>query len=212
MNAQHWRDFLNIDLSSAPEVADGDTRSAKHRQHAQDLLKAKSSMVPRCTVGKFVWQGQTYQLGGLSPENVVCQILWELYELNFAQEFLLLDRHVCSNLDLTDKEALYERQSLIMKCFASRALNYAPLLNTNRGLAAESIQDHLLYLWHMVHIMNAWKGTKPTVFGLANHSPERMTDQQAKDLEAAATKYYCQQFYTHFGRAAQVPHRLFPVN
>jgi len=28
MNAQHWRDFLNIDLSSAPEVTDTDTRSA----------------------------------------------------------------------------------------------------------------------------------------------------------------------------------------
>jgi len=169
-------------------------------------------MVPRCKVGEFVWQGKSYRPGDLPSENVVRQILWELYELNFAQEFLSLDRRACSNLDLTDKEALYERQSLITKCFASRALNYAPLPNTNRGLAAETIRHRLLYLWRMVQIMDAWKGTKPTVFVLAGRSLERMTDQQAEDLEAAATKYYCQQFYTYFGRAAQVPHRLFPVN
>jgi hypothetical protein len=36
--------------------------------------------------------------------------------------------------------------------------------------------------------------------------------QQATDLEEVATKYYCQQFYLYFGRAAQVPHRLFPMD
>ncbi len=56
----------------------------------------------------------------------------------------------------------------------------------------------------MVQVMNAWKGTKPTTFRLVEL--QNMTDQQAKDLEAAATTYYCQQFYTYFGRAAQVPH------
>ena len=138
MNAQHWRDFLNINLSSAPEVTDTDTRSAKRRQLAQDLLKVKP-----CTVGEFIWQGQSYRLGVLPPEHVVHQILWELYELNFAQEFLSLDCRTCSNLDLTDKEALYECQSLIMKCFASRTLNYAPLPTPNYGLAAETVRDHL---------------------------------------------------------------------
>jgi hypothetical protein len=62
----------------------------------------------------------------------------------------------------------------------------------------------------MVQVMNAWKGTKPTAFRLVEL--QNMTDQQAKDLEATATTYYCQQFYIYFGRAAQVPHRLFPVN
>ncbi len=211
MNAQHWRDFLNIDLSSSSEVIDTDTRSAKRRRHTQDLLKAKLSMVPGCVVGEFVWQGCSYRPGDLPPENVVRQILWELYELNFAQEFLSLDRHACTDLDLTDKDALYERQSLITKCFASRVLNYAPLPNTNCGLAGETIGDRLPYLWHMVQIMDSWKGTKPAIFGLADHSPQRVTNQQARDLEVAATKYYCQKFYTYFGRAAQTPHRLFLV-
>jgi len=210
MNSQHWRDFLNIDLSRAPEVTHTDTRSAKRRRLAQDLLKVKPSMEPRCTIGEFVWQGQSYRPGVLPPKNVVRQILWELYELNFAQEFLSLDRRACSNLDLTDREALYERQSMITMCFASRTLKCAPLPNSNHGLAAETVRDRLRYLWRMVQVMKAWKGTKPTVFGLVDQ--QTMTDQQAKDLEAAATKYYRQQFYTYFGRAAQVPHRLFPIS
>ncbi len=212
MSAQHWRDFLNIDLSRSSEATDTDTRSAKRRRHTQDLLKVKSSMVPGCVVGEFVWQGCSYHSGDLPPENVVRQILWELYELNFAREFLSLDRRACTDLDLTDKDTLYERQSLITKCFASHTLNYAPLPNTNCGLAAETIRDRLPYVWRMVRIMVSWKGTKPSVFGLADRSPQGMTDQQAKDLEVAATKYYCQKFYTYFGRAAQVPHRLFTVN
>jgi hypothetical protein len=31
-------------------------------------------------------------------------------------------------------------------------------------------------------------------------------------LEETVTKYYCQQFYNYFGRAAQIPHRLFAID
>jgi hypothetical protein len=154
----------------------------------------------------LVWQGRKYPPGSLPPENIFRQVLWELYELNFAHEFFSLDCHACESLDLTDDKKLYERQSLISKCFVSNALSYTSLPNTNCGLAAEDIRDHLIYLWHMVHIMDAWKGAKPAVFGLANRAPQLITDRQAKDLEDAATKYYCQQFYSYFGHAAQVPH------
>ena len=210
MDAQHWRDFLNID-SSESAVNEKDTKSGKRRQHSQALLKttllSNPVMALRCTVGQpFVWQGQSYLPGSLPPPNVVQQILWELYELNFAQEFLALDRLACSNLDPTDKEKLYERQLLISKCFVPNALSYAPIPTINRGLAAETIRDRLPYVHSMVQIMQAWKGSKPAIFDVANRS---LLHPQATELEETATKYYCQQFYTYFGRAAQVPHRLF---
>ena len=214
MNAQHWRDFLNANLSNESEVAATSSKSAKRRQYAHDLLKATLSsnpvVVPRCTVGEpFVWQGHGYPPGVLPPKDVVRQILWELYELNFAQEFVSLDLRACAQLDLTDADQRYARQSSISKCFPSNALNFAPLPNTNCGLAADTIQDRLLYLRPMVQIMVTWRGPKPTVFGLTRLPPHVITDQQAKDLEDAAAKYYCQQFFIYFGRAAQIPHRLF---
>jgi hypothetical protein len=213
MDTQHWRDTLMIDLSNISEVTDMGTKSGKRRQHVQAVLKKTLSfnpaVMPRCAVGEpFVWQGHNYVPGHLPPEAVVRQILWELYELNFSQEFASLDRRACTNLDLMDGEKNYERQSLISRCFVSNSLNYAPLPNTNCGLAADTIQDRLPYLQRMVQIMDAWKGLRPAIFDLARRSSS-ITDRQAKDLEDAATKYYCQQFYVYFGHAAQVPHRLF---
>jgi hypothetical protein len=206
MKIQVWRDFLNID-SNASAVTGGDTKSGKRRQEAQDLMKATFSSNPRCTAGEpFVWQGSDHRPGDLPPQNVVRQILWELYELNFAQEFISLDRRACNELDLSDNEKLYERQSLISKCFVSNTLDYAPLPNSNCGLGAETICDRLPYLRCMVQVMEVWKGTKPAIFRIAHHS---LLDQQATELEDAVVKYYCQQFYNYFGRAAQIPHRLF---
>jgi len=210
MKAQHWREFLIIDLN-ASEVTDTGTKSAKRRQHVRRVVKEKLSsntvVVPRSTVGEaFVWQGRHYPPGDLPPENVVRQILWELYELNFAQEFVSLDRRACISLDMRDTEVLYARQSLISKCFISNSINYAPLPNTSCGLAAENILDRLPFLCRMVQVMGAWKGPKPAVFDLVQHLP--ITDQ-VEGLEDAVTKYYCQQFFIYFGRAAQIPHRLF---
>ena len=233
MNAQNWRDFLITDLrqlSKVPEEGRSATsrrsttshkstksrRSTTSRLYARNVLMEKlslNSLVLRCTVGEpLVWQGRNYPPGSLPPENIFRQVLWELYELNFAHEFLSLDRRACESLDLTDDEKLYERQSLVSKCFVSNALSYTSLPNTNCGLAAEDIRVRLTYLQRMVRIMDAWKGAKPTIFGLADRTPQTITDRQARDLEDAATKYYCQQFYSYFGRAAQVPHRLYPVN
>ena len=92
-----------------------------------------------------------------------------------------------------------------------RCLQVIPVPDCNRGLAADSLRDRLPHLIGMVLVMQSWKGIKPAAFNIANQSPPDISDQQAKDLEDVVTKYYCQQFFNHFGRAAQVPHRLFPT-
>ena len=214
MSGQHWRNFLATDLSSLSGTSD--TKTAKRRQEIHDILMPRSSsdpaVKPQSAVGEpLVWQGHNYQPDVLPPENVVRQILWELYELNFTREFLSLDCRACQNLDLTDNEQLLERQSLISKCFAADAFMYISLPNCNSGLAADILQERLPYLQCMVHVMKSWKGTKPTIFYLAHHRPQSIPDQQAKEFEAAVVKYYCQHFFSYFGRAAQIPHRLFPM-
>jgi hypothetical protein len=69
-------------------------------------------------------------------------------------------------------------------------------------LAADDLHDHLPYLQEVVRVMMAWKGSKPTAF---HHADLPLDDHQAKEHEDI------QQFYNYFGRAAQVPHCLFPV-
>ena len=65
----------------------------------------KSSIYPELqtrsiTNQLLVWQGKEYPSGVLPPEDVVRQILWELYELNFIHELQSLDRRACADLDL----------------------------------------------------------------------------------------------------------------
>ena len=190
MSGQSWRDFLATDFGSFSDK--GDTKAARRRERVLDILTPKFLSDPevkvRSNAGEpFVWQGVSYPPGVLPP-----------------------DRRSCLGLDLSDGSKLFECQALISGCFAVCAFKYIPLPDRNRGLAADSIRDRLPHLIGMVLVMQSWKGIKPLAFTIANRSPANISDQQAKDLEDAVTKYYCQQFFNHFGRAAQIPHRLFP--
>lgn len=213
MSGQSWRDLLATDLSRFSD--DGDTKAARRRKRVLDTLMPNSLSDPevkvRSNAGEpFAWQGHSYPSGVLPADHIIQQILWELYELNFTHEFLSLDRRSCVDLDLSNGSKLFERQALISGCFAVGAFKYIPLPDRNRGLAADSLRDRLPHLIAMVLVMRSWKGIKPAAFTIANQLPADISDQQAKDLEDVVTKYYCQQFFNHFGRAAQVPHRLFP--
>jgi hypothetical protein len=210
MSSQEWRDLLSTDLNDLSKM--GDTKASNRRQKLHDKFTPTSSdpgVRLRSTVGEpLIWQGCGYPPGVLPARNVVCQILWELYELNFTFEFVSLDRRACENLDTTDNERLLERESSISKCFVIDTFKSAPLPDRNCGLAADNPSDRLPYLRQLVLVMMAWKGSKPSLFHRA-HLP--LDDHQAKELEDIVAKYYCQQFYDYFGRAAQVPHRLFPT-
>jgi hypothetical protein len=207
MSNQHWRDILSTNLSSLPGLSD--TKAMKRQQRIHDILMPTFSdpgVRARITAGEpYVWQRRSYLPGVLPVENVVRQILWELYELNFIYEFISLDRRACENLDLTDNEQLLKRESLISKCFAVNTFKSAPIPSRNCGLAADNPRERLPYLQQVVRVMMAWKGIKPPAFNRA----DLFVDRQAEDLEDIVAKYYCQQFYGYFGRAAQVPHRLF---
>jgi hypothetical protein len=215
MSGQNWRDFLATDLSSFSETKD--TQAAKRRKQVLNIITPKSlsdpEMKTRSNVGEpLAWQGLHYQPGVLPGENVVRQILWELYELNFTVEFLSLDRRACVGLDLSDDSKLFERQALISRCFAVDAFKHICLPDHNQGLAADRLRDRLPYLVRLAHVMQSWKGIKPAAFTIANRSPSNISDQQAKELEDIVSKYYCQQFFSYFGRAPQIPHRLIPAN
>ena len=116
MSAQNWRDLLAIDISGAQRM--GDTKAAKRRQQLLDMLLPSSTFPEvkiRSSSGEpLVWQGKRYLPGMLPPENIVREILWELYELNFTYELLSLDARACINVDAMQR---IERQALISKCF-----------------------------------------------------------------------------------------------
>ena len=221
MSGQSWRDFLATDLSTISEKSftseKKDTKAARRRQQILDMLTPRSYLFPdvktRSTTGEpIIWQGKKYVPGILPADHIIREILWELYQLNFYYELLSLDRRACTNLITSDSVQLIDRQALISECFPVDPFKSTSLPTRNCGLAGNDVEERLPFVLALVRVMYSWKGDKPPVFQLAVQSFHEISASHATELEEAATTYYCQQFYNFFGRAALVPHRLFPTN
>jgi hypothetical protein len=213
MSGQNWRDFLATDLSTTSEK---DTKAAKRRQQILDMLTPRSDLFPvktRSTTGEtMIWQGRKYIPTVLPADNIIREVLWDLYQLNFYYELLSLDRRACTRLTRSNSLLLFHRQALISECFPVDPFKSTSLPTRNCGLAGHDIEERLPFVLALVRVLNSWEGGKPPVFQLANQSFHEISASHGTELEEAATKFYCQQFYNYFGRAALVPHRLFPTD
>ena len=175
-------------------------------------------------MGPIVWQGKEYPSGVFPPVNVrvLREILWELlvvYEINFIHELQSLDRRACRNLDLSSTTQLYDRQVEISQCFHTSSFRCVPIPSENRrGLADNDFDKRFGFVTALVFIMNSWTGDKPAML-VSNLSEMQLSPSRAMEfkLEGVVAQYYCdrdrdcQQFFNYFGRAAQVPHRLFSM-
>jgi hypothetical protein len=211
MSNQNWRTFLSTDIN-APEK--GETKAARRRQESLALLLPNSTMYPEVKtrsglMGPVVWRGKEYPSGVLPPENVVREVLWELYEVNFIHELQSLDRRACANLDFSSADQLFDRQVEISQCFHTSSFRHVPIPSENLGLADDDFDKRFRFIIELVRVMKSWKGEKPAVLDGDFSNLSRNT---VMEVENIAAKYYCQQFFNYFGRAAQIPHRLFATN
>lgn len=81
-------------------------------------------------------------LGTVPPLEIMQEIMWELFELNFHFEFMALDK--CIHRENTDED----RQLALGKCLPSGAssLLIVKLEDTNKGLAAPLMADQLPFI------------------------------------------------------------------
>jgi len=214
MSSQTWRTFLSIDLNA---LGKGETKAARRHQESLGMLVPKSNMYSDVKMrsglmGPMVWQGKEYPPGMPLPEGVVREILWELYEVNFIHELLSLDRRACADLDTLDVAKLLERQIKIAGCFPSDSFRHVAIPSENRGLAADDFNKRFPFIIRLFIVMKSWKGNKPAVLATSEDSVRNFSLDAAMRFEELVAKYYCQQFFNYFGRAAQIPHRLFASN
>ena len=212
LSNQSWRSFLSMDTSVTPVSRKGDTKAARRRQEALDIILPDPDMYPGVekrsdSTGPIVWQGKEYPSGVLPPENVVREILWELYEVNFIHELQALDRRA-HNKDLLNATQQFNRQIEISQCFQTSSFRHVPIPSENLGLADDDFEKRFRFITGLAFVVVSWKGDKPSM--LAGDINElQLSPPQAMEFENIVARYYCQQFFNYFGRAAQVPHRLF---
>ncbi|KAF9034758.1 hypothetical protein BJ165DRAFT_1533810 [Panaeolus papilionaceus] len=196
--AQGWREVLFMDFTATPLLSD--TKASARQEEALRKFKLETLRAfhndPQYATGQpMKWNGALYTPGRLPPANVVQEVLWELYELNF-----------------TDLNAVYERQIIITCCFLFLAFKQPTelMLTANRGLAANTAVDQLPHLLQLAKLMSSWEGNKPAIFALHEcKSQDSISQAQIAELERAVVCFYCQTFYNYFGHAAQIPHCLF---
>ena len=119
LSNQSWHTFLSNDNTVSRK---GETKAAHRLQEVLDILLPNPDIYPGVEkqsglMGPIVWQGREYPSGVLPPENVVQEILWELYKVNFIHELQSLDRRTCHNLDLSNATQLFDRQIEVSQCF-----------------------------------------------------------------------------------------------
>jgi hypothetical protein len=103
----------------------------------------------------------------LPPEDVVRQILWELYELNFIHELQSLDYRACADLDILDTVQLIKQQMKILRCFLFNSFRYVTIPSENCGLAANDLSKRFWFVVELLHVMKSWRGDKPVIFDIS---------------------------------------------
>jgi hypothetical protein len=207
---QHWRTFLAANLNTP---VDGQTKAANRIRNTLDLIIPQSDTYSGVKMRKFsgplVWQDKEYPPGVLPPDGVIREILWELYELNFIHELVSLDRRACAELDLSDTAQLLDRQTKITRCFPIESFQHITIPSSNRGLAADDLGERFACIRALFLVMKSWRGDQPKIFEASEENVRNFSKQAALSFENLVAKNYCQQFFNYFGRAAQIPHRLF---
>ncbi|PPR05895.1 hypothetical protein CVT24_006643 [Panaeolus cyanescens] len=213
LSNQQWRDLLCIDFRLAPEKwVVGNNKSANRQRAVLEKLIPKGCSARAIGEGegyKLTVTGETFASGSLPPHDAVRKLLFFLYMLNFQAELIALDR--VARLDFDEGRAL-EQEGEISLLFPYDTF-IVPISNPNAGLAVHSLRDRIPYLRTFARIMSGWKGDKPQVFYLGKHqsgADSSIPLELAALLENEVAKFYCQQFFNYFRRAAQIPHFLSP--
>ncbi|KAK1228821.1 hypothetical protein PQX77_008132 [Marasmius sp. AFHP31] len=148
--------------------------------------------------------GQELEDGKLPSPQIVCEIMHELFELNFRQEMVILD----AQLDVSGMPT-FDRQCLLDACWVG-STDCLPNVGHSGGLGDDSFRGCLPYLAALYKVMSTWRISKPIELldpFPANESAHNFS-ASVKRVERALALSYTSAALDIFACAASVPHHL----
>ncbi len=143
-------------------------------------------------------------------------VLWELSELSFRFDLIMLDRKALAarRLENNARNALLlsplSREPLILACFPFRPSDPRHLAFVNHeharcGLVSPTIRDRIPYLNALRAVMAEWDGYEIHPIGRWEVLTEDSPEVEGVLYEQAIAHFYTQSYFRFFGRAAIVP-------
>ena len=135
------------------------------------------------------------------PNDLVRDILWDLYEQNFRFELLALDKCVLPRLAMSE-EARSAREDMLSSLFLDGLVILHRLPMQDSSLGAREMMKRKPFIGAFYMFLSAWPGAASyRIFTSA-----QLSDDNLQEAEESASRFYCQTFFDYFGRAACVPH------
>lgn len=160
------------------------------------------------------WQGGRYCFTEEEvPGYVTREILWELQELNFRYDLIMLDNFLTEEpVDDTDPHTVLPRQERLMKCFGAVHHDfYSPsdidMPATNSGLATDSIKGRFPFVRALYDLTLTWKNFRR--FPSSRNILGEISQNQALGIELDMYRAVQQGFYDLFARPMVPPRRLY---
>ena len=186
------------------------------------LFGGHDDLAPVQEVQQLMWRKVPVQTenGILRFDHIEKEILWELYEINFRCDLMMLDSKLAPSKWLTSidgsRDAL-DRLMQICLCFVGGDTLEFTLLPPaipagNVGIAAENMSDCRPYLVALARLMLDWDISVDAIGDIQKFFDEegknQFSDIKVYRLSHAVADVYCAGVYMVLGRAAITPHRM----
>ncbi|KAG1795442.1 uncharacterized protein HD556DRAFT_1235591 [Suillus plorans] len=212
---QLWCDFLGSGLTTqsqgaAPKGKDPEKKglmAAEKRKavmrdlFGDDVLETHRDLF--APEGSVEFRGEQVSVASLAnpPCRLAQRITWELYELGFHYELRDLDRHLVHKRWADDPTSHEQLLHSIFPGEAGLVMWSEPFPGDNYGMWNNTLIGVLPYLEKFRELLCAWNDVPPPL--VVPLTPENFTDTKCWEVMHAATAFYVQTFFRHFGR----PHR-----
>lgn len=205
--------FPNREWRSILEAADNFRTGSQDRKEKLDILQSlvkeshsRGIVLDEQNISSAParWNNQLVQCntyGSLDPQ-LVCEVVWELYEAKFRLEILTIDRHLVPEPQGHGEEVQMQKE----EWFLRELLAHHPYI-TQPGLSSSS--NHSLrtqYLRGLFYLVKGSPGKKP--LELEGPFPKDDDDLGVKEIEDVLANYYICVFVKVYHRPPTIPHFL----
>ncbi|KAJ8094547.1 hypothetical protein PM082_010982 [Marasmius tenuissimus] len=217
MGPSRWRTVLGIE-----KMGFKDKKAAKQKAEVEALLVETLKLanlestvdISRLDTASVSWKGSGISVAAAS--NVVLQeILWELFEIGFRYELMIMDRKFYGG-KLPREEREPELLVTYLRHF-NGSIVPASLGEGKEGFASTELLQRRMALWLFLVAMDEWTGAGKLPATLQRDSAlwkridpheTAISAREVDEIEYAVALHYISCFATTFGRAPTLPHRL----